>query len=71
MVPDRQSSLSSEVPTGSGDPGGPSMDGPTLIYSPTGNTLQLSLAVSLTSEPVSADLQCRLDGPPTPTNCLQ
>ena len=70
IVPDRQSSHSSEVPTGSVDPGGPNMDGPTLVSSPTGNALQLSSAVSLTFKSVSADLQCRLDGPSTPTSYM-
>ena len=70
MVSDRQSSLSSEGPTGSGDPGGPSMEGPTLVSSPTGNALQLSSAASSTAEPVPANLQCRSDGPSTPTSRL-
>ena len=68
--PDRQSSLSSEGPTDSGDPGGPSMEGPTLVSSPTGNALQLSSAASSTAKPVPANLQCRSDGPSTPTSCL-
>ena len=70
MVPDRQGSFSSEDPTGSGDPGGPSMEGPTLVPSPTGNALQLSSAASSPAEPISADLQCRSDGPSTPTSRL-
>ena len=61
MVSDRQSSLSNEGPTGSGDPGSPSMEGPTLVSSPTGNALQLSSAASSTAQPVSADLQCISD----------
>ena len=70
MVPDRQSSLSGEGSTGSGDPGGSSMEGPTLVSSPTGNALQLSSAASSSAKPVPADLQCRSDGPSTPTSRL-
>ena len=68
--PDRQSSLSGEGSTGSGDPGGSSMEGPTLVSRPTGNALQLSSAASSSAKPVPADLQCRSDGPSTPTSRL-
>ena len=70
MVPDRQSSLSGEGPTGSGNSGGPGMEGSALVPSSPGNALRLpSTALSLIG-PSAVDLQHTSDGSSTPTSRL-
>ena len=74
MVPDRQGSVTSEEPTSSSDPGGSSLEGPTMVSSPAGDVVQLSAAASSVTEPIAVRAQRGPDGFSTPTSrvaCLR
>ena len=72
MVPDRQHT--SEEPTSSSDPGGSSLEGPTMVSSPAGDVVQLSVTASSVTEPIAVRAQRGPDGFSTPTSrvaCLR
>ena len=74
MVSDRQGSVTSEEPTSSSDPGGFSLEGPTMVPSLAGDAVQLSPAASLVTEPITVRAQHGPDGVFTPNTrvaCLQ
>ena len=71
MVSDRQGSVTSEEPTSLSDPGGSSLEGPTMVPSLAGDAVQLSSAASSVTEPRA---QHGPDGVFTPTSrvaCLR
>ena len=70
MVPDRQGSVTSEEPTGSSDPGGSGLEGPTLISSFAEDVIKLSAAASSVTEPIAVRAQHGPDGFSTPTSSV-
>ena len=54
MVPDRQGSVTNEEPTSSSDPGGSSLEGPTMVSNLAGDVVQLSAAASSVTKPNAA-----------------
>ena len=74
MVSDRQGSVTSEEPTRSSDPGGFSLEGPTMVPNLAGDAVQLSLAASSVTKPIAVRVQHGPDGvfiPSSRVACLR
>ena len=67
MVSDREGSQSSKKSTSSGGPGGPSMEGPTVVPSAAGVVTQLPTTASSVPGSVPVDIQQGSDGSSTST----